>query len=150
MKTWNPKIDEIQKNWWLVDATNCSLGRLASEVAVLLRGKHKAEFTPHIDTGDFVIVINAKEIGLTGKKWTDKKYFSHSGFFGSLKEKKAKELSGTELINKAVSGMLPKNKMRAKLMKKLKVYETAEHPHQPQKPSTYSFTGKAEKKEASS
>lgn len=146
MKTWNPKTNEIQKNWWLVDATNCSLGRLASEVAVLLRGKHKAEFTPHIDTGDFVIVINAKEIGLTGKKWTDKKYFSHSGFFGSLKEKKAKELSGTELINKAVSGMLPKNKMRAKLMKKLKVYETAEHPHQPQKPSTYSFSGKTETK----
>lgn len=147
MKTWNPKIDEIQKNWWLVDATNCSLGRLASEVAVLLRGKHKAEFTPHIDTGDFVIVINAKEIGLTGKKWTDKKYFSHSGFFGSLKEKKAKELSGTELINKAVSGMLPKNKMRAKLMKKLKVYENAEHPHQSQKPSAYSFAGKTEMKE---
>ena len=150
MKTWNPKIDEVPKNWWLIDATNCSLGRLASEVAVLLRGKHKAEFTPHIDTGDFVIVINAKEIGLTGKKWTDKKYFSHSGFFGSLKEKKAKELSGTELINKAVSGMLPKNKMRAKLMKKLKVYETAEHPHQPQKPSTYSCAGKAEEKGSTS
>ena len=150
MKTWIPKIDEVQKNWWLVDATNCSLGRLASEVAVLLRGKHKAEFTPHIDTGDFVIVINAKEIGLTGKKWTDKKYFSHSGFFGSLKEKKAKELSGTELINKAVSGMLPKNKMRAKLMKKLKVYETAEHSHQSQKPSTYSCAGKTEEKGLSS
>ena len=138
MKTWHPKVDEIQKNWWLVDATGCSLGRLASEVAVLLRGKHKAEFTPHIDTGDFVVIINAKQIQLTGRKWTDKKYFSHSRFFGSLKEKKAKELTGTELINKAISGMLPKNKMRRKLMKKLKVYETAEHPHQSQKPSSYS------------
>lgn len=150
MKTWIPKTDEVQKNWWLVDATNCSLGRLASEVAVLLRGKHKAEFTPHLDTGDFVIIINAKEIGLTGKKWTNKKYFSHSGFFGSLKEKKAKELSGSELINKAVSGMLPKNKMRAKLMKKLKVYETAEHPHLSQKPSSYSCARKTEEKGMSS
>lgn len=137
MKTWNPKVNEVQKNWWLVDATGCPLGRLASKVAVLLRGKNKAEFTPHVDTGDFVIVINAKQVQLTGRKWTEKKYFSHSGFFGSLKEKKAKELSGTELINKAVSGMLPKNKMRKKLMKKLKVYETAEHPHQPQKPEAY-------------
>ena len=121
MKTWNPKVDEVKKNWWLVDATGCSVGRLASEVAVLLRGKHKAEFTPHIDTGDFVVIINAKDIQLTGRKWTDKKYYSHSGFFGSLKEKKAKELSGTEIINKAVSGMLAKNKMRKKLMKKLKL-----------------------------
>lgn len=137
MKTWNPKVNEVQKNWWLVDATGCPLGRLASKVAVLLRGKNKAEFTPHADTGDFVIVINAKQVQLTGRKWTEKKYFSHSGFFGSLKEKKAKELSGTELINKAVSGMLPKNKMRKKLMKKLKVYETAKHPHQPQKPEAY-------------
>ena len=145
MKTWNAKSDEIKRNWWLVDATGFSVGRLASEVAVLLRGKHKAEFTPHIDTGDFVVIINAKQIQLTGRKWTDKKYHSHSGFFGSLKEKKAKELSGTEIINKAVSGMLAKNKMRRKLMKKLKVYETAKHPHQPQKPSTFSLkTNKAE------
>ena len=144
MKTWNPKVDEVRKNWWLVDAAGCSVGRLASEVAVLLRGKHKAEFTPHIDTGDFVVIINAKDIQLTGRKWTDKKYYSHSGFFGSLKEKKAKELSGTEIINKAVSGMLAKNKMRKKLMKKLKVYETAEHPHKSQKPSAFSLQTKKE------
>ena len=137
MKTWNAKVDEVKRNWWLVDATGCPLGRLATEVAVLLRGKHKAEFTPHIDTGDFVIIINAKEIQLTGRKWVDKKYYSHSGFFGNLKQKKAKELSGKELINKAVSGMLPKNKMRSNFMKKLKVYETTEHPHQPQKPEAY-------------
>ncbi len=146
MKTWNAKEQEIQKNWWLIDAKGCSLGRLASEVAVLLRGKHKPEFTPHVDTGDFVVIINAKEIHLTGKKWTDKKYFSHSGSFGSLKEKKAKELSRKQLINQAVSGMLAKNKMRKRLMKKLKVYETAEHPHQPQKPSAYFCRGQKETK----
>ncbi|MYE07349.1 MAG: 50S ribosomal protein L13 [Oligoflexia bacterium] len=142
MKTWNPKTDEMKKNWWLVDATGHPLGRLASEVAILLRGKHKVEFTPHVDTGDFVVIINAKQVHLTGRKWTDKKYFSHSRFFGSLKEKKAKELTETELINKAVSGMLPKNKMRKKLMKKLKVYETAEHPHKAQKPSAYTVSKK--------
>ena len=89
MKTWHPKENDIKKNWWLVDAAGCSLGRLASEVAVLLRGKQKPEFTPHVDTGDFVVIINAKQIQLTGRKWTDKKYFSHSRFFGSLKEKKS-------------------------------------------------------------
>ncbi len=145
MKTWNAKPDEVPKNWWLVDAEGCSLGRLASEVAVLLRGKNKPEFTPYVDTGDFVIIINAKQVHLSGRKWTDKKYFSHSGFFGSLKEKKAKELSGAELIKNAVSGMLPKNKMRKKLMKKLKVYETAKHPHQPQKPSAYFCIGQKKK-----
>ena len=140
MKTWTPKkTDEVKKNWWLVDASGCPLGRLAGEVAILLRGKHKAEFTPHIDMGDFVVIINAQQVQLTGKKWTDKKYFSHSRFFGSLKEKQAKELSGTQLINNAVSGMLPKNKMRKKLMKKLKVYESTQHPHLPQKPSAYTL-----------
>jgi len=138
MKTWNAKPNEVQRKWWLIDATNRPLGRIASEVAILLRGKHKAEFTPHVDTGDFVVIINAGQVQLTGRKWTNKKYFSHSGFFGSLKEKKAKELSGKALINKAISGMLPKNKMRKHLMKKLKVYETAEHPHQAQKPLAFS------------
>jgi len=146
MKTWNAKVNEVQKNWWLVDATGYPLGRLASKVAILLRGKHKAEFTPHVDTGDFVIIINARQIQLTGRKWTNKKYFSHSGFFGSLKEKRAKELSGTELINKAVSGMLPKNKMRKKLMKKLKIYETAKHPHQTQKPVAFSIRADSHRK----
>ena len=137
MKTMYPKENELQKNWWLVDAKGCPVGRLATEVAVLLRGKHKVEFSPHIDTGDFVVIINAKEVQFTGRKKTNKKYYSHSGFFGSLKEKTAKELSGTEIINAAVSGMLPKNKLRARFLKKLKVYETAEHPHKSQKPSAY-------------
>ena len=139
MKEDTLKASKVKKNWWLVDAEACPLGRLAGETAVLLRGKHKPEFTPHIDTGDFVVVINAKKVQLTGAKWNNKKYFSHSGFFGSLKEKRARDLSGKELINKAVSGMLPKNKMRRKLMKKLKVYESTEHPHKAQKPLAYSL-----------
>ena len=139
MKTWSLSAkQDIPQKWWLVDASGCSLGRLASEVSVLLRGKHKPIFTPHIDTGDFVIVINAKNIYLSGKKQTDKKYFSHSGFFGSLKQKTAQDLLGSQMIQKAVAGMLPKNKMRKKLLKKLKIYETEEHPHAPQKPMAYS------------
>ncbi len=147
MKTWHAKQGEIAKSWWLVDATGCPLGRLASETAGLLRGKHKPEFSPHTDTGDFVVVINAGQIGLTGKKRTNKKYFSHSGFFGSLKEKRAEELSASKLISRAVSGMLPKNKMRKQLMKKLKVYETAQHPHKAQKPSAYLLQKQKETKE---
>ncbi len=139
MKTWNAKKDEVSRHWWLLNASEQSLGRLATQVAILLRGKHKVEFTPHIDTGDFVVVINASQVQLTGKKWTNKKYYSHSGFFGSLKTKKANDFSGSQLINRVVSGMLPKNKMRRKLMKKLKVYESAEHPHQSQKPSAFSL-----------
>ena len=137
MKTTTPKKPEDQPNWWLMSADSLPLGRLAVETAILLRGKHKPEFMPHEDKGDFVVIINAGQVRLTGKKWTDKKYYSHSGVFGSLKKKKAEELSGSCLIKKAVSGMLPKNKLRKRLMKKLKVYETAEHPHKAQKPSAY-------------
>lgn len=131
------KEKQPQQNWWFMSANSVPLGRLASEVAVLLRGKHKPDFVPYEDRGDFVVVVNAGQVHLTGQKWQDKKYYSHSGFFGSLKQKKAEELSGTDLIKKAVSGMLPKNKMRKKLMKKLKVYETADHPHKAQKLSAY-------------
>ena len=131
------KKETTKQNWWLMSADSVPLGRLASEVAILLRGKHKPEFVPHEDRGDFVVIVNAGQVHLTGQKWRDKKYYSHSGFFGSLKQKKAEELSGVLLIKKAVSGMLPKNKMRAKLMKKLKVYEKAEHPHKAQKLSAY-------------
>ena len=131
------KAETTKQSWWLMSADSLPLGRLATEVATLLRGKHKPDFVPHEDRGDFVVIVNAGKLCLTGQKWRDKKYYSHSGFFGSLKQKKAEELSGALLIKKAVSGMLPKNKMRQKLMKKLKVYETAEHPHQAQKPSAY-------------
>jgi len=145
MKTWHAKPNEIEKHWWLVDASGKSLGRLATVTSDLLRGKRKPEFTPHIDTGDFVIIINAKNLYLSGRKWINKKYYSHSGFFGSLKEKSAKELSPTQLIEKAVYGMLPKNKMRNKWIKKLKVYETAKQPHQAQTPSSFIFTEKKRK-----
>ena len=127
----------LKQNWWLMSADSLPLGRLVSEVAVLLRGKHKPEFVPYEDRGDFVVIVNAGQVCLTGQKWRDKKYYSHSGFFGSLKQKKAEELSGTALIKKAVSGRRPKNKMRKKLMKKLKVYETADHPHKAQKLLAY-------------
>ena len=137
MKTWNAKIGEVEKKWWIMDASARPLGRLATEVAMLLRGKHKPEFTPHVDTGDFVLVVNAKGVKLTGKKWTDKQYFFHSGYFGALKEKRAKDISNTLLIKNAVSGMLPKNKMRKHFMTKLKVYEGVEHPHKAQKPAPY-------------
>lgn len=139
MKTWNAKSGEVKANWWLIDADSCPLGRLATEVAVLLRGKHKTEFTPHVDTGDFVVVLNADSVQLTGRKWLNKKYYSHSGFFGSLKTSTAKDLSSVKLIHEAVYGMLPKNKMRSKLIKKLKVYKTAEHPHQSQKPMAFTL-----------
>ena len=139
MKTWNAKTGEIKGAWWLLDANGWPLGRLAAQAACLLRGKHKAEFTPHIDTGDFVLVINADNVRLTGKKGWSKKYYSHSGFFGSLKTRSARELSSVEMINKAVLGMLPKNKMRQKWIKKLKIYKDGEHPHKAQKPQLLSL-----------
>ena len=135
--TKSTKKEQPQQSWWLMSADSLPLGRLVSEVAVLLRGKHKPEFVPYEDRGDFVVIVNAGQVHLTGQKWQDKRYYFHSGFFGSLKQKKAKELSGTALIKKAVFGMLPKNKMRKKLMKKLKVYETADHPHKTQKLKAY-------------
>ncbi len=134
MKTLHARASQIQKDWLLMDASQRPLGRLAVEAALLLRGKHKPQWTPHVDIGDFVVVINADQVQMTGRKWTDKKYFSHSGFFGSLKTKTAKDLSCSELIRQSVYGMLPKNKMRAKLIKKLKIYEGAVHPHKAQKP----------------
>ena len=139
MKTWQSKPGEIKRQWWLLDATDRPLGRLATRVSQLLRGKLKAGWTPHVDTGDFVVIINAKNIYLSGKKWGHKKYFSHSGFFGSLKEKTARELPPARLIEEAVWGMLPKNKMRHKLMRKLKIYEEGTHPHGPQKPKAFSL-----------
>ncbi len=145
MKTWNAKPGEVKADWWLINAEACPLGRLATEVAVLLRGKHKAEFTPHIDTGDFVVVLNADGVKLTGRKLLNKKYYSHSGFFGSLKTTTAKDISPEKLIQKAVYGMLPKNKMRDKLIQKLKIYKTAEHPHQSQKPMAFTLKQRSKK-----
>lgn len=131
---------EVEKKWHLVDAKGKTLGRLASRIAILLRGKHKAIFTPHVDTGDFVVVYNADKIHLTGKKWKKKLYIHHSGYPGGFKSINAEQLmkkSPTRLLTMAVQGMLPKNKLGRKLISKLKVYAGENHPHQAQQPVPY-------------
>ncbi len=142
MKTYNLKKDEIDKKWWLVDAQGKTLGRLASEIAILLRGKKKPLFTPFLDCGDYVIVINAEKINITGKKLEDKKYYSHSLYPRGLKVKTLKELlekKPEEVIRRAVWGMVPKGKLGRALYKKLKVYKGSDHPHQAQRPQVYQF-----------
>jgi len=142
MKTYSLKKNEIRKNWWLIDAQGKTLGRLATEIAVLLRGKRKPEFTPFLDCGDYVIVINAEKIHITGKKLEDKKYYSHSLYPGGLKVKTFKELlekKPEEVIRRAVWGMVPKGKLGRALYKKLKVYKGSDHPHQAQKPQVHQF-----------
>jgi large subunit ribosomal protein L13 len=137
MKTPFAKKSDIDRKWYVVDAKDAILGRLAVKVAVQLRGKNKPVFTPNADTGDFVIVVNADKIRLTGKKVTDKVYYHHSGYIGGIKSKTAKELLETkpeEIIEKAVWGMLPKNKLGRAMIKKLKVYKGPEHPHKAQAP----------------
>ncbi len=132
-------MSEQERNWHLIDAKNMVLGRLAVQVARLLRGKHKLDWAPYKDNGDFVILINADHIYLSGNKWANKSYYSHSRYVGSLKEKKASHLSPELLIKKTVTGMLPKNKLRDRMMKKLKVYSQSEHPHSAQNPQVYSL-----------
>jgi large subunit ribosomal protein L13 len=141
MATYMAKKGEIQRKWHLIDANGKTLGRLASRVATLLRGKHKPTFTPHVDTGDFVVVVNAGKVALTGKKWKEKLYIHHSGYPGGLKSisaEKLKEKKPRRLITMAVQGMLPKNKLGRKLLKKLKVYDGEAHPHQAQQPEVLS------------
>ena len=128
----------VKKNWVIVDAKGKALGRVASEVASMIRGKHKTNFSPHVDCGDNVIVVNADGFTLSGKKWTEKLYISHSGYPGGQKTKTATEIkdkSSTILVEKAVRGMLPKNKLGRALFKNLFVYEGAEHPHEAQQPN---------------
>lgn len=137
MKTITAKPTEIERKWYLVDASGCVLGRLASFLATRLRGKHKPLYTPHVDTGDHIIVINADRIALTGKKWDEKLYYRHSGYIGGLKSITAKELlkkRPEDLVMHAVRGMLPKNRLGRKMLKKLKVYAGSEHPHVAQRP----------------
>lgn len=139
------KAEEADRNWWVVDASGQRLGRLATQVANLLRGKNKPTFTPHVDNGDFVIVINTDKVEMTGTKWDDKSYFSHSRFFGSLKAKTAaqmKEQDSTFVVHEAVRGMLPTNKLSYGLIGKLKLYTGAEHPHAVQKAQPYQLTKK--------
>ncbi|GAB7387263.1 50S ribosomal protein L13 [Bacillaceae bacterium] len=142
--TYMAKPNEVERKWWVVDAEGQTLGRLASQVAALLRGKHKPEFTPHIDTGDFVIVINADKVHLTGKKLQKKVYYRHSGWPGGLKKTTAGEMLRTKpekMVEMAIKGMLPKNRLGRKLAKKLKVYAGNEHPHQAQKPEVWQLRG---------
>jgi len=137
MKTVFVKKEDVQRKWYLVDAEGATLGRLAAKIATYLRGKHKPIFTPNVDTGDFVIVVNAEKIKLTGKKLTDKVYYWHSGYRGGLKAATPKELlekAPERLIMNAVWGMLPKNRLGRQVFKKLKVYKGSEHPHSAQKP----------------
>ena len=137
MKTQFTKKSDIDRKWYVVDARDAVLGKLAVKVAVHLRGKNKPVFTPNADTGDFIIVINADKIKLTGNKVNDKVYYHHSGYVGGIKAKTAKELLENKpetIIEKAVWGMLPKNRLGRTMIKKLKVYRGAEHPHQAQTP----------------
>jgi len=137
MKTWTAKPLEVDRKWWIVDATDKTLGRLATEIADTLRGKNKPQFTPHIDTGDFVVVLNSKDIKIKGNKADQKKYYRHTGYFGGIKETSYKEMlenTPERIISTAVEGMLPKNKLASQIIKKLKVYPGSEHPHAAQKP----------------
>lgn len=142
--TYMAKPNEVERNWIVVDAAGVPLGRLASEVAVLLRGKHKPQFTPHVDTGDFVIVINAEKVALTGRKELQKTYYRHSGWPGGLKEITAGEMRKKRperLVELAVKGMVPKNRLGRQQLGKLKVYAGSEHPHQAQQPKAWELRG---------
>lgn len=137
MKTYSPKASEIHHDWWVVDADDKVLGRLASEVAKILRGKHKPMYSPHMDTGDHVVVINAEKIRLTGNKLETKKYFRHSGYIGGEKFTPVKEVlekHPERVIELAVKGMLPKNNLGRLMRKKLRVYAGPNHPHEGQQP----------------
>jgi large subunit ribosomal protein L13 len=137
MKTYQAKKEELDYRWYLVDAEGKVLGRLATKLADLLRGKNKPTFTPHLDTGDFVIIVNAEKVSLTGKKMKDKIYYRHTGYPGGIKEMSAEKLLAkkpTEMIRMAVKGMLPKNSLGRQMLRKLKIYAGAKHPHEAQKP----------------
>ena len=137
MKTFSAKAEDVQRDWYVVDASEKTLGRLASEIAHRLRGKHKAEYTPHVDTGDYIVVINADKVNVTGAKATDKMYHHHTGYPGGLKSisfEKLIEKAPERVIQNAVKGMLPRNPLGRAMFKKLKVYAGAEHPHVAQQP----------------
>lgn len=137
MKTMSAKPNEVRREWFVVDATGKTLGRLATEIARRLRGKHKAEFTPHVDTGDYIVVLNAGKVSVTGNKLEDKVYYRHSGYPGGIKSIVLKDLLATKperAIEFAVKGMLPKNPLGRAMFRKLKVYSGAEHKHTAQMP----------------
>ena len=142
MKTVSAKFDADGRKWILVDAENQVLGRLATQIAMRLRGKHLPQFTPHVDTGDFVVVVNAEKIRLTGDKWNQKIYYRHTGYMGGVKSTTARKLNQVHpdrMIRLAVWGMLPKNRLGRTLLKKLKVYPGTSHPHEAQQPEKVAF-----------
>jgi large subunit ribosomal protein L13 len=144
MKTFSAKKEEVKRDWYVIDAEGKTLGRLASRIAHRLRGKHKPIFTPHVDTGDFIVVTNAEKIKLTGNKMKNKNYYRYSGYPGGLKVRTAEELlrkKPSELLHHAVKGMLPKNRLGRTLIKKLKVYAGTDHPHQAQQPKPLELKG---------
>lgn len=137
MKTYTPTLSDIKRDWYVVDVEGQILGRIASQIANRLRGKHKPEFAPHMDNGDFIVVVNASKIKVTGTKLSDKKYYNHSCYPGGLRTRTLGEMMARkpeEVIIKAVRGMLPKNRLSSALLKKLKVYAGSEHPHGAQNP----------------
>ena len=143
MRTFSPKPSDVQRQWHLIDATDVVLGRLAAQTATLLRGKHKPIYAPHVDTGDFVVIVNAGKVALTGAKRDNKIEYRHSGFPGGLRATSYDELlakNPRRVVEKAVKGMLPHNTMGRKMLSKLKVYAGPEHPHQAQKPVPYTIT----------
>ena len=137
MKSYMQKKETVERNWYVIDATDVTLGRLASKVAHMLRGKHKATYTPHIDCGDYIIITNAGKVNLTGNKLDKKIYYNHSGYTGGLRERTAREMKEkypVEMVERAVKGMLPHNRLGRSMAKKLFVYEGETHPHMAQKP----------------
>lgn len=137
MKTFSAKKESVTRSWYLVDATDKTLGRLSTEIANRLRGKHKPEYTPHVDTGDYIVVVNAEKIRVTGNKTTDKVYHHHTGYPGGIKSitfDKLVEKAPEQIIEKAVKGMMPKNKLSSAMMSKLKIYAGSDHPHSAQQP----------------
>lgn len=141
-RTYSPKASDVQHDWIVIDATDVVLGRLASHAAAILRGKHKPTFAPHMDMGDYVIVVNAEKVALTGQKLTQKMAYRHSGYPGGLKAQSYAELlerHPVRAVEKAIRGMLPKNSLGRAQIKKLKVYTGAEHPHAAQQPTPYTF-----------
>jgi len=139
MKTYSAKTGEVQQGWFVVDAQNKVLGRLASQIAIRLRGKHKPEYTPHVDTGDFVVVINASKLRVTGRKADDKMYYRHTGYPGGIRETSFNKLQAARperVLQRAVKGMLPKGPLGYAMLRKLKVYGGGTHPHAAQQPKT--------------
>lgn len=142
MKTFSPTPADIKREWYVVDAENKILGRLAAQIAHRLRGKHKPEFAPHMDNGDFIVVVNCEKIAVTGKKMSDKKYYRHTGYPGGLKETTLDKMLASKpefVLMNAVRGMLPKNRLGRAMLKKLKVYAGTEHPHAAQQPKNLVF-----------